>query len=122
MIAVGGPYRKVRAGPSSAAPAFWVYSRSLGLVMGGIFVLSWWARSLAGYSAENAARLRELRDPVSWTGYLVSSDFWNRTLQNWQSELLALGSIAVLSIYLRQRGSPESKPLDAGRDATGETG
>ena len=90
--------------------------------MGGIFLLCWWAQSLAGYSAANAERLRELRTTVTWTDYLVSSDFWNRTLQNWQSELLAIGSMAVLSIYLRQRGSPESKPVGAGQDATGETG
>lgn len=45
---------------------------------------------------------------VSWLGYAGSSGVWNRTLQNWQSEFLAVGSMAVLSIYLRQRGSPES--------------
>ncbi len=45
--------------------------------------------------------------------------FWDRSLQNWQSEFLAIGSMAVFSIYLRQRGSPESKPVGAPHDATG---
>jgi hypothetical protein len=52
-----------------------------------------------------------LQDPHSYFGYVLSADFWNRTLQNWQSEFLAVGSMVALSIYLRQRGSPESKPV-----------
>ena len=54
--------------------------------------------------------------------YAVSADFWNRTLQNWQSEFLAVGSMVVLSIYLRQRGSPESKPVGSPHTATGVEG
>ena len=50
---------------------------------------------------------------ITWGEYLVSADFWNRTLQNWQSEFLAVGSMIALSIYLRQRGSSESKPVGA---------
>ncbi len=50
---------------------------------------------------------------------MTSADFWSRTLQNWQSEFLAVGTMAVLSIYLRQRGSSESKPVGAPHDATG---
>jgi hypothetical protein len=42
--------------------------------------------------------------------YLAEPDFWNRTLQNWQSELLAVASMAILAIYLRQRGSSQSNP------------
>ena len=54
--------------------------------------------------------------------YLAAPDFWNRTLQNWQSEFLAILSMALLSIYLRQRGSPESKPVGAAHSATGVEG
>ena len=50
---------------------------------------------------------------ITWGDYVTSSDFWDRTLQNWQSELLAIGSMAVFAIYLRERGSPESKPVGA---------
>jgi uncharacterized protein DUF6766 len=53
---------------------------------------------------------------------VVSSDFWNRTLQNWQSEFLAVGSMVVLSIYLRQRGSPQSKPVGTSHTTTGIEG
>jgi hypothetical protein len=99
-----------------------VYSRSLGLVMGGIFLASWGAQSIAGQSAYNEEQLRQLEEPVSWAGYVTSADFWNRTTQNWQSEFLAVASMVVLSVYLRQRGSPESKPVGAPHDATAVEG
>ncbi|RRS01574.1 DUF6766 family protein [Glycomyces terrestris] len=99
-----------------------VFSTSLGVVMGVLFALSWLAQSIAGRSAFNAERLAQFQDPLTWFGYVGSADFWNRTLQNWQSEFLAMVSIVVLSIYLRQRGSPESKPVGAPHDATQESG
>ena len=58
---------------------------------------------------------------MTWLGYVTSADFWSRTLQNWQSEFLAVGSMAVLAVYLRERGSAESKPVGAPHDATGVT-
>ncbi|KRE52541.1 DUF6766 family protein [Phycicoccus sp. Soil748] len=99
-----------------------LYSRSLGLVMGVVFLGSWSAQLVAGRSAYNAEQLQDLQDPLSWTGYLTAPDFWNRTLQNWQSEFLAVGSMVVLSIYLRERGSPESKPVGSSHEATGVEG
>ncbi|NBE96208.1 hypothetical protein FE391_20255 [Nonomuraea sp. KC401] len=100
----------------------WLFSNSLGLVMGAVFVLSWLAQSVAGQAAYNAQRLTDLRDAVSWGAYVTSPEFWNRSLQNWQSELLAVLSMVVLSIYLRQRGSPESKPVGAPHASTGVEG
>jgi hypothetical protein len=99
-----------------------IYSRSLGLLMGTIFLLCWLAQSIAGRAAFNAEQLANRSEPVSWVGYLGTAEFWNRTLQNWQSELLAVASIAAFSIYLRQRGSPESKPVGAPHDATAVEG
>jgi hypothetical protein len=99
-----------------------LYSRSLGVTMGAIFVLSWLAQSVAGWAAYNEQRLTQLQDPLPWLGYLAAADFWSRSLQNWQSEFLAVGSMAVLSIFLRQRGSPESKPTGAAHHSTGITG
>jgi hypothetical protein len=99
-----------------------VFSRSLGTVMGALFLFSWLAQSIAGMSAYNADQLADFGDPLSWWEYLGSADFWNRTLQNWQSEFLAIGSMAVFSIYLRQRGSPESKPVGAAHVTTDESG
>jgi hypothetical protein len=59
---------------------------------------------------------------VTWVSFLGQADFWNRTLQNWQSEFLAVATMAAFSIYLRQRGSPESKPVGSPHDETGASG
>ncbi|MEU4743351.1 DUF6766 family protein [Actinosynnema sp. NPDC023658] len=99
-----------------------LYSNSLGLVMLGLFTASWLTQSIAGRSAFNNERFNDFQDPVSWWDYVLSADFWNRSLQNWQSEFLAIGSMAVLSVYLRQRGSPESKPVGTPHDTTDESG
>jgi hypothetical protein len=99
-----------------------IYSSSLAIVMGLIFLLSWLAQSIAGWATFNQTRLERLQDPVSWRSYLVNPDFWSRTLQNWQSEFLAVGSLAVLAIYLRQRGSSQSKPVGEPHSATGIEG
>jgi hypothetical protein len=101
-----------------------LYSNSLVLTMGTIFLLSWFAHSVTGWSEYNADAL-EHEDPsgrLSWLQYLGSADFWSTSLQNWQSEFLAVGSMTVLSIYLRQRGSPESKPVGAAHAETGIEG
>jgi hypothetical protein len=100
----------------------WIYSNSLLLVMGLIFFLSWFAQSVTGWSEFNVEAAEHAEAPVSWLGYVGSSSFWFDTLQNWQSEFLAVGSMAVLSIYLRQRGSPESKPVGSPHTATGVEG
>jgi hypothetical protein len=99
-----------------------VFSNSLGATMGLIFVLSWLVQSLTGNTAYNEEQLRNFQQPAAWAEYVVTPEFWNRTLQNWQSEFLAVGSMVVLSIYLRQRGSPESKPVGSAHDDTGSTG
>ena len=99
-----------------------VSSRSLSLVMGAIFLGSWAAQSAAGAVAFSEEQLRELEDPVPWTEYLSMPDFWSRTFQNWQSEMLAVLSMVVLAIYLRERGSPESKPVGSSHEATGVEG
>jgi hypothetical protein len=99
-----------------------IFSRSLGLVMLGLFVLSWLAQSVAGHAAYNEEALLQHTEQLSWLGYLGSADFWSRSLQNWQSEFLAIGSMAVFSVYLRQRGSPESKPVGAAHVTTEKSG
>jgi hypothetical protein len=99
-----------------------LYSRSLGLAMALIFLASWFAQSIAGRASFNEQQLSQLQQPLSWLGYVGSADFWNHTLQNWQSELLAVGSMAIIAVYLRERGSPESKPVGAAHDETGVQG
>jgi hypothetical protein len=100
----------------------WLFSNSLGLIMGLIFLLSWLGQSIAGRAAYNEQQLADRQDPVSWPRYLTEPEFWNRTLQNWQSELLAVASMAILAIYLRQRGSSQSKPVGSAHTATGIEG
>ena len=99
-----------------------LFSRSLGLLMGALFLLTWAASSVAGWAAFNSEQLADRQDAVSWLGYLGEADFWNRSFQNWQSEMLAVGSMAIFSVYLRQRGSPESKPVGVAHADTGQTG
>ena len=85
-------------------------------------IWSWFAQSVSGWSEYNADRLEHEQSSLSWVGYLGSADFWQTTLQNWQSEFLAVGSMAVLAIYLRQRGSPESKPVGCPHHSTSVEG
>jgi hypothetical protein len=85
-------------------------------------LLSWTGQAVSGRVTYNAEQLDHQEAALNLLQYLGTSDFWNRTLQNWQSEFLAVGSMAVLSIYLRQRGSPESKPVGAPHAATGVEG
>jgi hypothetical protein len=59
-------------------------------------------------------------EQVTTFGYMATSRFWFESLQNWQSEFLSVGMMVILSIWLRQKGSPESKPVDAPNDQTGE--
>jgi hypothetical protein len=99
-----------------------VYSNSLLFVMGSIWVATWLAQAISGHVSYNAEQLDHREPAVSFFNYLGTADFWNRTLQNWQSEFLAVGSMAILSVYLRQRGSPESKPVGAPHEATGVEG
>jgi hypothetical protein len=96
-----------------------VYSHSLLLVMGSIWIGSWLAQSLTGWRMYNETQLEHGETTLSGVQYLGAADFWQTTLQNWQSEFLAVGSMVVLSIYLRQRGSPESKPVGTPHEATG---
>ena len=88
-----------------------VYANSLLIVMGAIFVLSWLAQSLTGLVVANEENAMHAQPPITWGDYIVSPDFWDRTLQNWQSEFLAVGAMVAFAIYLRQRGSAESKPV-----------
>jgi hypothetical protein len=90
-----------------------LFANSLLIVMGAIFLLAWLAQSISGLVVFNADQLEHQQAAISWAEYLASADFWNRTLQNWQSEFLAVGSMIALSIFLRQRGSSESKPVGA---------
>jgi hypothetical protein len=99
-----------------------LYENSLLPVMATIWIGTWFAQSITGVTEYNAERLDHQEDTLSWLEYLGSANFWERTLQNWQSEFLAVGSLAIFAVYLRQRGSPESKPVGAAHHETGVEG
>jgi hypothetical protein len=99
-----------------------VYENSLLVVMTIIWLGTWFAQSVAGLAEYNSGRFDHHLDSVSWWSYIGRPDFWDRTLQNWQSEFLAVGSFVVFAVYLRQRGSSQSKPVGAPHGATGIEG
>jgi hypothetical protein len=99
-----------------------LYANSLLIVMGLIFLATWLSESVTGWTEYNSDQLAHQHAAVSWASYLGSPDFWEKSLQNWQSEFLAVGTMAVFTVYLRQRGSPESKPVGAPHDETGSSG
>jgi hypothetical protein len=98
------------------------FSNSLLLVMTAIWLLSWVGQAIAGRVVYNADRFDHHEQAVGFIAYIGRPDFWSRTLQNWQSEFLAVGSFAIFAVFLRQRGSPESKPVGASHEATGVQG
>jgi hypothetical protein len=99
-----------------------LYSNSLLIVMALLFLGSWFAQSVTGWTEYNAEQRDHDASAVSWAGYLVRPDFWEKTLQNWQSEFLAVATMAIFTVFLRQRGSPESKPVGAPHDETATSG
>ena len=112
-------------GPAWAKARNWrrsVYENSLLLAMTSIFLLTWFAQSLNNWRQFNEDQLEHDGQALSWGNYVLNADFWERSLQNWQSEFLAVGTMAVFTIYLRQRGSPESKPVGAPHDETASSG
>ncbi|GAB4038830.1 DUF6766 family protein [Spirosoma gilvum] len=98
-----------------------IYQNSLSLAYFLLFLLSFWFHALGGLNEYNTEQLLKGKQDVLTLGqFLGTSEFWFQSLQNWQSEFLSVLSIVVLSIFLRQKGSPESKPVDAPNFETGE--
>jgi hypothetical protein len=97
-----------------------LYQNSLLLAFVLLFLLSIVGHALGGAAEQNEELAAHGEQPVSTLEFATSSDFWFQSFQNWQSEFLAVGSIVVLTIFLRQKGSPESKPVQAANWRTGE--
>jgi Domain of unknown function (DUF6766) len=99
-----------------------MYDNSFLIAMTSIFLSSWLVQSLTSRNEFNAQQAEHGDRALSWLQYVANADFWERTLENWQSEFLAVGTMVVFTIYLRQRGSPESKPVGAPHDETPTSG
>jgi len=96
-----------------------VYENSLSLGFLLLFLGAFMLHAWGGMEAYNDQQRQHGGAPHSLLEFMSTSRFWFQSLQNWQSEFLGLGSMVVLSIILRQRGSPESKPVDAAHSETG---
>ena len=97
-----------------------LYENSLSLVFLLLFFGSFMLHAIAGARLHSKDQELHGKPPISVSEYLATSRFWFEALQNWQSEFLAIGSMVFLSIFLRQKGSPESKPVDSPHGQTGK--
>src|SRR4029453_4293779 len=95
------------------------YKNSLSIVLLTLFAVAFGGHLVTGAHAYSAEQVAHGERGVSPLGYLFRSQFWFESLQNWQSEFLAVGSLVILSVYLRQRGSTESKPVHVAHAKTG---
>lgn len=116
------PHRKNAPGPvRRGGIALLLYRNSLSIALLMLFLLSLLLHAVGGAGEFNdEQRAHGRQDTVSVMEYMTTATFWFESLQNWQSEFLAVLTIVVLSVFLRQQGSPESKPVDAAHDETGE--
>lgn len=113
--------------PHPAAPwpvkkgGIWLslYKNSLFLAFAVLFLVSFMLHFYGSLKGHNEEQLDKGLPPDDWSTYILTPRFWFESFQNWQSEFLAVASIVLLSIWLRQKGSPESKPVDAPYSQTG---
>lgn len=96
-----------------------IYSMSLSLAFALLFFVSWGLHFYGSLLDHNEQQVLNGEAPFTLSQYLDEPTFWFETFQNWQSEFLSVAAIVILSIYLRQKGSPESKPVDAAHWETG---
>ena len=119
------PPEKIEVGPDSPWPAreggLWlkIYSHSLSLCMAALFLVSFWLHGCGSVRLENEERARLGEPPLSLAEHLSGARFWFESFQNWQSEFLSIAAMVVLSIFLREKNSPESKPVGAPHHQTG---
>lgn len=118
--------RKVKLKPGTPWPVrrggfvLWLYERSLALTFLLLFVASLILHVLSGAADYRQEQLAHgSPGPPTLRAYIGTSRFWFESLQNWQSEFLSIAAVVVFSIFLRQRGSPESKPVDSPHAETG---
>jgi hypothetical protein len=88
-----------------------IYEHSLTIAMFLLFFISLFLHAAGGATEYNQEQMVHGGSAVSLLAYMGTSRFWFESFQNWQSEYLAVGALVVLSVFLRQRGSPESKPV-----------
>lgn len=105
----------------SRGKSSWSYRNSLSLAFIALFLITFVLHLYSGAAAYNEQRAFMHQAPLSVAAFSVSSKFWFTTLQTWEAEYMAIALYIFLTIFLRQEGSPESKPVDATNSDTGET-
>jgi hypothetical protein len=93
-----------------------VYKHSLSIAFGILFLLSFIFHFIGSLNNYNEEQIEKHLHTLHWNDYFLNSQFWFESFQNWQSEFLAVASLVLLSIWFREKGSPQSKPVDAAYD------
>ncbi len=96
-----------------------VYKNSLSIAFALLFIVSFMLHAVGSFNKYNEEQRFQKKETIAFNEFIGESRFWFESFQNWQSEFVAVISIVVLSIFLRQKGSPESKPVDASMEDTG---
>jgi len=96
-----------------------LYEHSLGLAFVLLFLIAWVGHALGGFAVFAADHVTHGQPRPAFTDYLLSARFWFESFQNWQSEFLSLAAMVYLAVYLRERGSAESKPVATPHDEQG---
>ena len=128
LVVLGGSLRQKGAshsrkpesrGDHDGHRASWPYRNSLSLALWSLFAATFVGHLLAGAAAYNSRLGLAGRPPIAPLAYFATDSFWFKTMQTWQAEFVVMAAFLVLSIYLRQQGSAESKPVESGDDQTG---
>ncbi|MCC4620124.1 hypothetical protein LL965_08495 [Xanthomonas cassavae CFBP 4642] len=103
------------------AGGWWLrlYEHSLAIAFGVLFLMSFVLHLIGSWRLELLERTQKGLPPISVLDHLTDAGFWFESMQNWQSEFLAVFALVVLTIWLRQKGSPQSKPVQAPHSQTG---
>ncbi|HEX2080498.1 MAG TPA: DUF6766 family protein [Longimicrobium sp.] len=117
--------RRHRGDPDAPGPvkrgglALKLYENSLAITLFLLFLATFALHAVTGHAEYNAEQTQHGEQAVSVMGYVGSPQFWFESFQNWQSEFLSVAVLTLLSIWLRQRSSPESKPVHKPHGETG---
>jgi len=96
-----------------------LYHNSLAIAFFTLFLLSMWLHAAGGAQEESIERVARGESPLGTLAYMATAKFWFQSMQNWQSEFVSIIALTGLSIFLRQKGSPQSKPVDESNAKTG---
>jgi hypothetical protein len=116
------PYEVGPDAPWPVRRGGWVlklYENSLSIALLLLFLLSFWLHAVGGAEEYNRQQVEHNQAAVTVLDYMTTNQFWFESLQNWQSEFLSIAVMVVFTIFLRQKGSPESKPVDTPHGETG---